>query len=75
MPEHLAGAFGSTSAARSISPSPCAWTPRSSNEAPLDYYIFPSIDVQGARVRLAEENEIALRYLPLHVARLPVRHG
>ncbi len=31
-----------------------------SNEAPLDYYIFPSIDVQGARVRLAEENEIAL---------------
>ena len=34
--------------------------PHDESTMPLDYYIFPSIDVHGSRVRLAEENHIDL---------------
>ena len=30
------------------------------NWAPFDYYLFPSIDLVSARVRLSEENALAL---------------
>jgi len=31
-----------------------------SNEAPLDYYILPSIDMNTTRIRMAEDNALAL---------------
>jgi len=32
----------------------------SANRAPLDYYLFPRIDIASDRVRLAEENGLSL---------------
>ena len=31
-----------------------------SNEKPLDYYIFPSIDMNTTRIRMAEDNALSL---------------
>jgi hypothetical protein len=31
-----------------------------SNEVPLDYYIFPSIDMNTTRIRMAEDNALSL---------------
>jgi hypothetical protein len=30
------------------------------NAAPLDYYILPSLDIRDARLRLAEDNDVAI---------------
>ena len=33
---------------------------RSRNRRPLDFYLFPGIDLASARIRLAEENGLSL---------------